>query len=201
MAKNHIDQTANTYYHKIKLKRRDASPAFIINMQLTDLKYISEKREREFNKLNIYTLEELVRHFPRDYLDLTRVTPLTAAYHNAVILTKCEVLSVEVNRTARCPFVKAACVQSGTYFTAIWFNQLYVATKLKRGDYLFYGRVQNKYGLGCQMNNPTFEPVDKNYCLKGIVPVYSLSGNLTQGVVRVSVKQALQKLPFVSRIP
>ena len=201
MAKNPIDQTANTYYHKIKLKRRDASPAFIINMQLTDLKYISEKREREFNKLNIYTLEELVRHFPRDYLDLTRVTPLTAAYHNAVILTKCEVLSVEVNRTARCPFVKAACVQSGTYFTAIWFNQLYVATKLKRGDYLFYGRVQNKYGLGCQMNNPTFEPVDKNYGLKGIVPVYSLSGNLTQGVVRVSVKQALQKLPFVSRIP
>jgi len=201
LAKNPIDQTANTYYHKIKLKRRDASPAFIINMQLTDLKYISEKREREFNKLNIYTLEELVRHFPRDYLDLTRVTPLTAAYHNAVILTKCEVLSVEVNRTARCPFVKAACVQSGTYFTAIWFNQLYVATKLKRGDYLFYGRVQNKYGLGCQMNNPTFEPVDKNYGLKGIVPVYSLSGNLTQGVVRVSVKQALQKLPFVSRIP
>ena len=56
-------------------------------MLLTSLKDLSEKREKDFNKLNIYTVEDLCRHFPRDYLDMTRVTLLKDAYHNDVILT------------------------------------------------------------------------------------------------------------------
>jgi len=105
-------------------------------MQLTSLKFISEKRERDFNKLNIYTLEELVGHFPRDYLDLRKVTLLKDAYHNDVILTKCEVLNVETNRYSRRPFVKALCQQGGYIFTSIWFNQPYVAAKLKQIPYV-----------------------------------------------------------------
>ena len=170
-------------------------------MQLTSLKFISEKRERDFNKLNIYTLEELVGHFPRDYLDLRKVTLLKDAYHNDVILTKCEVLNVETNRYSRRPFVKALCQQGGYIFTSILFNQPYVEAKLKNGEYLFYGRVSNKYGMGCQMTNPSFEPTEKNNNLKGLVPVYSLSGGLTQGVVRSAIRQALAKVPKVSHIP
>ncbi|MDE6586391.1 MAG: ATP-dependent DNA helicase RecG, partial [Clostridia bacterium] len=170
-------------------------------MELKSLKYVSEKREKDFNKLNIYTLEELVRHYPRDYLDLRHITTLDNAYHNDVILTKCEVLNVEVNRYSRRPYVKASCRQGDRLFTAVWFNQLYVANKLKMGEYLFYGRVQKKFGFGCQMNNPSFEPADKNFGLKGLIPVYSLSGSLTQGIVRVAVSQALSKVSFISRIP
>ena len=170
-------------------------------MQLTSLKFVSEKREKDFNKLNIYTAEELCRHFPRDYLDLTHVSLLRDAYHNDMILTKAEVLNVEVNRYARRPFVKAFCQQGGYAFTAIWFNQLYVAQKLQRGEYLFYGRVQNKYGMGCSMNNPSFERAERNANLKGLIPVYPLSGGLTQGVVRYAIRQALAKVAFTSYIP
>ena len=126
---------------------------------------------------------------------------LKDAYHNDVILTACEVLKVEVNHYARRPFVKALCQQGGYMFTAIWFNQPYVAQKLTNAEYLFYGRVTNKYGLGCQMTNPSFERADKNFALKGLVPVYSLSGGLTQGVVRTAVRQALRKVPYLSHIP
>ena len=170
-------------------------------MQLTSLRLISEKRESDLNKLNIYTAEELCRHFPRAYLDLTSVSLLRDAYHNDVILTACEVLSVEVNRYARRPFVKALC-QQGTYlFSAIWFNQPYVANKLTRGEYLFYGRVQNKYGMGCSMVNPSFEPADKHANLKGLIPVYPLSGSLTQGVVRSAIRQAILKVNITSCNP
>lgn len=169
-------------------------------MQLTSLKFISEKREKDFNKLNIYTVEELVKHFPRDYLDMRRVTPLSSAYHNDTVLTVCEVLKVEFNRYARRPFVKALCSQNGYLFNAIWFNQPYVADKLKSGEYFFYGRVQNKYGLGCNMVNPSFEPIGGSR-LQGIIPVYPLSGKLTQGVVRAAVAQGLKKLRITSHIP
>ena len=170
-------------------------------MKLTELKFISEKREKDFNKLNIYTVTELVKHFPRDYLDLTHVSLLRDAYHNDVMLTVGEVLSVEANRFSRRPYVKAMCMQGGYMFSAIWFNQPYVATKLKRGEYLFYGRVQNKFGMGYSMVNPSFEPADSARKLKGLIPVYSLSGSLTQGVVRVAVEQAIGKVIFNSSIP
>ncbi|MGN0813861.1 MAG: ATP-dependent DNA helicase RecG [Candidatus Coproplasma sp.] len=170
-------------------------------MNLSELRYVSEKKERDFNKLNIYTVEDLLRHFPRDYLDLTHVEPLRCAYHNDVILTLCEVLNVEVNRYSKRPYVKAMCRQGDYVFSAIWFNQPYVATKLRLGEYLFYGRVQNKYGMGASMVNPAFESADVNDKLKGLIPVYPLAGNLTQGAVRSAIKQALSKVFLTSMIP
>ena len=170
-------------------------------MKLTELKYISEKREKDFNKLGVYTCEDLVRLYPRDFLDLTRVSSITEAEHNSQALVACEVLNAEFNRFSRRPYVKALCQQNGCVFTAIWFNQPYVLQKLKPGEYLFYGRVQNRYGMGASMVNPTFEPADKNKNLKGIIPVYPLAGSLTQKVVRDAVRQALTKVVPSTLIP
>lgn len=170
-------------------------------MKLTELKFVSEKREKDFNKLNIFSVTDLVRHFPRDYLDLTHVSLLRDAYHNDFLLTVGEVLGVEVNRYSRRPYVKATCTQGGYIFTAVWFNQPYVAGKLDRGEYLFYGRVQNKYGFGYSLINPTFEPAANCRKLKGLVPVYPLAGTLTQGAVRSAIAQATQKIVFNSCIP
>ena len=170
-------------------------------MKLSELKYVSDVREKQLNKMGIFSQEDLVRLYPRDFVDLTRTSPIANAFHNSMILTVCEVLSVENNRYARRPFVKAACRQGDNYFHAIWFNQPYVAAKLTAGEYLFYGRVQNKYGMGASMVNPTFERVDRVRNLQGILPVYPLSGTLTQGAVRSSVRQALKNVKIESAIP
>ena len=170
-------------------------------MKLTDLKYVSEAREKQLNKLGVYTQEDLLRLYPRDFVDLTHTNSIANAYHNSIILTVCEVLSVERNDYARRPFVKALCRQGDNLFHTIWFNQPYVASKLSQGEYLFYGRVQNKYGMGASMVNPTFERVDKVHNLQGILPVYPLSGTLTQGVVRTAVRQAVRNVKPESAIP
>ncbi len=172
-----------------------------VRVKLTELKYISEKREKDFNKLGIFSCEELVRLYPRDYLDLTHISLITEAEHNTQILISCEVMSVEFNRYSRRPFVRALCQQKGCIFSAVWFNQPYVAQKLKPGEYLFYGRVQNRYGMGASMVNPSFEPASSNKNLKGIIPVYPLAGSLTQKVVRDAVRQALTKVTPSTMIP
>lgn len=172
-------------------------------MLLTSVKGISDKRQKDFNKLNIFTAEDLIRFFPRNYLDLTHTVSLFECYHNDVVLLSCKIISNPVSVAAgRRPFVKVWCAdENGERFSAIWFNSLYVKSKLICGEeYLFYGRIQNKYGAP-QMINPTFEPIDKNYRLKGIVPVYSLSGNLAQKTVRDCILDALKKCPPVSAIP
>ena len=170
-------------------------------MKLSSLRSIGEKREKEFHKLGIYTVEDLTRYFPRAYLDLTERTSVLNVYHNDMALVACEVTRLApVNYASRLKIVKAYCNQDGIPFTVVWFNQPYVAQKLKPGEYLFYGRVQNKYGQ-VSLVNPTFEPLDKNYRLKGIIPVYSLKGGLSQKIVRDAVKEALQKCPIATVIP
>ena len=170
-------------------------------MKISALRSIGEKREKEFNKLGIFEAEDLVRFYPRAYLDLTERVSLRDSYHNDMVLVACEVTRLApVNHASRLKVVRAFCTQDGFPFTAVWFNQPYVAQKLKPGEYLFYGRVQNKFGQ-VSIVNPTFEPLDKNYRLKGIIPVYSLKGKLTQKVVRSAVKEALQKVDLSSVIP
>lgn len=170
-------------------------------MKLTDLKYVSEKREEQFAKLGITSQEGLLRLFPRTYLDLTKTNSIFEARHNDIVLIPCEVTGVTLNKYARRPFVKAVCRQGYNYFEAVWFNQPYVANRLKKGEYFFYGRVQNRYGMGASMINPVFESADKLVNLKGILPVYPLTGGLTQGAVRSAVRQALKNVRVESAIP
>ena len=103
-------------------------------MELGKIKYVSEKRVQEFNKLGVYDTADLVRYFPRAYLDLRSRQLLKFAYHNDVILTAGKILSMPVTRySRRGGIVRVVCEQEGYIFSVIWFNQPYVSGKLKVG--------------------------------------------------------------------
>lgn len=172
-------------------------------MELKYIKGLSDKRIADLNAMGIYSAEDLLRHFPRNYLDMRKSVSLTEAQNNDFALVKATVISVPnyVPQHGKYSFFKITCVESGEPFTIIWFNQPYVKSKLKEGEtYLFYGRIRNRYGV-ISMSNPTFELFDNNLSLKGIVPVYSLKGALTQKVMRSVIADALKKMEFRSIIP
>ena len=170
-------------------------------MNLTAVKGVTEKRAKELNKLGIRTTADLVRYFPRAYLDMTNRASVREVYHNDMALLACRLVAVEpVRYTGRLKLVRAHLEQDGDLFTAVWFNMPYLATRLKPGEYLFYGRVQNRYGQ-VSIVNPTFEPLEKNARLKGLVPVYPLKGSLTQRIVRDAVAGALRAEELRSVIP
>ena len=170
-------------------------------MDLSLIRAIGDKRVKEFNKLGINDAEDLIRYYPRAYLDLTERASLATAYNNDMVLVKCEVTRIfPVNYGSPLKVVRANCTQDGYPFNVVWFNQPYIAKSLKLGEYLFYGRVSNKYGTPT-LTNPSFEPLDKNYRLKGIVPVYSLKGKIGQAVVRKAILEALKKVKIDSVIP
>ena len=88
-------------------------------MKLTSLKFISEKREKDLNKLNIRTAEDLVRCFPRSYLDMTHPVSVADCYHNDVALVACRVMGQPQIAYGRRPFVKVWCDQNGARFSAV----------------------------------------------------------------------------------
>ena len=172
-------------------------------MKLTDIKGISDKRAQDLAKMNIFTPEDLIKHFPRNYLDLRKITPLEKCYNNDIVLTCGKLMTAPKmftsSRKLKC--VRVAVEQGLRGFTAVWFNQPYVMSHLRAGEeYLFYGRIKSDFG-GVSIINPTFEPVDNNVKLKGIVPVYTVKGNITQKVVRDAVKSAIFGLDIKSVIP
>ena len=170
-------------------------------MQLKYVKGLSDKRIAELNKMGVTTAEELVRIFPRAYLDMRKAVSLTEAQNNQYVLTKGTVVTVPsyVPRKGRFTYFKIFCEQDGEPFTVIWFNQPYVKDKIKVGEtYLFYGRVRNRYAIS--ITNPSFEVLDNATRLQGIVPVYPLKGSLTQRTMRSVIADALKKVEIESLI-
>ena len=172
-------------------------------MQLKDIKGISDKREADLNKMGVFSPEDLIKKFPRNYLDRTKTLPLEQCYNNEIVLTYGTVMTKPAvflsARRLKC--VRAVVEQGMQCFTVIWFNQPYVASQLKVGvEYLFYGRVKSNFG-GISLTSPSFEPMDRNVRLKGIVPVYSLKGSLTQKVMRDAVMSCVYRLEIKSVIP
>ena len=171
-------------------------------MELTKIRGINEKREQDFNKLGIFDTADLIRLFPRAYIDMRSTESLREAYHNDVVLTPGKAISSPVVRYyRRGGAVRLNCQQEGFLFSVVWFNQPYVASKLKPGvEYLFYGRVRKENGV-TSLVNPSFEPLENVYRLKGIVPQYKIKGNLTQKSVRDAVKLAVSVEKPKSVIP
>ena len=172
-------------------------------MQLKDLKGIGEKRAKELSKLGVSTTEELIRYYPRNYLDMTNRVSIREVAHNDMALIACKLIYVEPLRTGgkyKNKTVRALLEQGRDNFTAVWFNQPYVVQKLQPGEYLFYGRVQNYYDR-ISLINPTFERLDTNSKLKGLVPVYPLKSGIPQWLVRDAVQKALAVEEPSSLIP
>lgn len=171
-------------------------------MELIKIKGLSDKRIQDLNSMGIFSAEDLLRHFPRNYLDMRKQVSLFEAQNNDFALVKAMVVSIPnyVPRNGKYNFFKVMCVQDEEPFTIIWFNQPYIRSKIKEGEtYLFYGRIRNRFGV-ISMTNPTFEPFDNNLRLKGIVPVYSVKGSLTQKVMRNVISDALKKVTFETLI-
>ena len=170
-------------------------------MLLKYVKGLSDKRIADLNKMGVFSAEDLTRVFPRAYLDMRKAVSLSEAQNNEFVLTKGTVLNVPeyAQRKGRFTYFKIFCEQDGEPFTVVWFNQPYVREKIKVGEtYLFYGRVRNRYALS--ITNPSFEVLDGATRLKGIVPVYSVKGGLTQRVMRNVIADALKKIDIKSQI-
>lgn len=171
-------------------------------MNLSIIKGLSDKRIAELQKLGINSVEELVKHFPKNYLDLRKALPLRQAIHNDFALVKARIVGKPtLTKKGRLSFVKALACQDEELFNIVWFNQPYVLSKLtENASFLFYGRIKNRFGQ-VSMTNPTFELIEENNNLKGIVPVYRTKGNLSQKVMRSIINDALNKVSISSVIP
>lgn len=75
-----------------------------------------------------------------------------------------------------------------------WFNQRYLKNTFKIGEtYKFYGRVQKRIGF-IEMNSPVFDSNTNNKNTGKIIPLYPLTYNLSQNVIRNIMENGLKEV-------
>lgn len=162
----------------------------------TDIRYlkgVGESRAALYQKLGIETVEDLLYHIPRRYIDLTHPIPLAAAVPGQ----KCAVraLLAAKGREQRIrrglSLFKLTAVDGPVTLHITFFNAKYTVEALREGEeYIFYGSVTGGF-YSRQMDSPqVFRPEKAGTLL----PVYSLTQGLSNKMVSRQVTEALYRV-------
>jgi len=161
---------------------------------ITILKGIGPSKAKQFANLNIYTLGDLICHFPRGYEDRSKLVPIEKLQPDTPACFKAMVMNTprtsHIRKGLDITRVQVADVTGRLNLT--FFNNKYVCDQLRYGqEYIFYGAVSGDF-IGYNMTNPVFETVDSPaVTTRRILPVYPLTAGLSNAAVLKAVRQAL----------
>ncbi|MBQ4093756.1 MAG: ATP-dependent DNA helicase RecG [Oscillospiraceae bacterium] len=160
-----------------------------------DIRYIKgvgEKRAALYARLGIATVGQLLRHYPRGYVDMSQCADLaelptgSTVAVRAVVDKKAAPARLRGGRTLARVF---ASTERGQTLELIYFNNAYAPQKLSEGEeYVFYGKLQGDL-LRRQMVNPVTVSEQEQ---QGLTPQYPLTEGLSSRNIAANVRSVLQ---------
>ena len=161
---------------------------------ITVLKGIGPTKAKQFAALNIFTLEDLICHFPRGYEDRTRIIPIEKLQVDTPACFKAMVMGTPRTSHIRkgLDITKVQVADATGRLTLTFFNQKFTAEQLQYGkEYIFYGAVSGDF-IGYNMTAPVFESPDSPpLTTRRVLPIYPLTAGLSNASVLKAVRQAL----------
>lgn len=160
------------------------------------LKGVGEKTARLYNKLGIFTVDDLIRHYPRKYLDYGNTVSVKDAPPDTPVFIKATMITPVKESMIRKGLTLYKCNFSDgeTVIRVTIFNNKYLAKALRTfDDYILYGKVEKTF-TSASMSSPQIERADK----AEVHPVYPTTEKLSVKAISNSVRNALA---LVGRIP
>ena len=160
-----------------------------------DVKYIKgvgPNRVQLLNKLGIFTLRDLITYYPRTYEDRSKPKAIAECVNGEEVLIE----GIACGRVAEVRLkgktMQRLLVRDETGgCTITWFNQSYLKNKFEAGEkYKFYGKITNNFGK-ITMTSPVFDEKQKNFNTGKIIPLYPLTYQLSQNVLRKIMEAGL----------
>ena len=143
--------------------------------------------------MNIYTLEDLITYFPRDYEDRSKPKKISQLVDGEEALIEVIAISkISEVRIRKNMVIEKLIVRDETGSCVIsWFNQKYLKGKFEIGcKYSFFGKASVKYGK-IEILNPVFDNNETNKNTGKIIPIYPSTYSLTQGSIRRAIENGL----------
>lgn len=158
------------------------------------LKGMGEKRAALFAKKGIYSIEDLLYFFPRDHEDRRTVKPISKCNEGETVCICATAYQDPQDRYVRRNMLITSMLafDDSGMINIVWYNNKYVKNNLRAGEkYIFFGTIsRNKQGR-LQMSTPVYEKEGKERYTGKIVPIYPLTANLSQQVVRGAMELAI----------
>ena len=161
---------------------------------ITILKGIGPSRAKQFENLNIFTLRDLICHFPRGYEDRTKLLTVSQLEVDRPACFRAVVMNTPRTNHIRkgLDITKVQVADHTARLTLTFFNNKYAAETLRYGqEYIFYGALSGDFA-GYNITNPVFESPDAApVTTRRILPIYPLTAGLTNAAMLKAVQQAL----------
>jgi ATP-dependent DNA helicase RecG len=158
-----------------------------LNSNIKYIKGVGPAKSALFNKLGIFTIKDLIEHYPRNYEDRSKlhlIAQLNEGQSETFIAT---VYNIAESRPRRGLVITRIAVRDQTGLAyLVWFNQPYKKKFLHPGlKIIVSGKVQKKFNY-TEIANPEVEVLDGGNTVHTgrIVPIYSVSENLSQKYIR-----------------
>ena len=161
---------------------------------VTILKGVGPTKAKQLANLNIFTLRDLICHFPRGYEDRTKIVPIEKLEVDVPACFKAMVMNTPRTSHIRkgLDLTKVQVADHSGRLNLTFFNNKFAAEQLQYGkEYIFYGAVSGDF-IGYNMTNPVFESMDSApVTTRRILPIYPLTAGLSNQVMLKTVRQAL----------
>ena len=165
-----------------------------LNKDVKYVKGVGPSRVQLLNRVGIFTLKDLITYFPRDYEDRSKPKEIYQCVDGEEALIEAFVVSRMTQiRLKRNTMYKLVVRDETATCTITWFNQSYLKNIFKVGEkYKFYGKVSVK-GSKFEMTSPVFDSEEKENNTGRIIPIYPLTYNLSQNVIRRIIENGLKE--------
>ena len=161
---------------------------------ITILKGVGPTKAKQFAALNIFTLEDLICHFPRGYEDRTRLVHIADLEIDKPACFKAVVMNTPRTNHIRkgLDITKVQVADHSGRLNITFFNQKFTTEQLQYGgEYIFYGTLTGDYA-GYQMTSPAFERIDSEPVVtRRVLPIYPLTAGISNATMIKTVRQAM----------
>ena len=167
-----------------------------LNNDVKYVKGVGPNRVVLLNKLGIYTLEDLITYFPRDYEDRSKPKLISEVVDGEEALIRGFVISrmLELKVRKNLVIYKLTIRDESGPCTIIWYNQPYLKRMFTVGnEYSFYGKVSKK-GTRVEMASPVYDAAEMSKNTGKIVPIYPLTYKLSQTTLRQIIENGLEEV-------
>jgi len=170
----------------------------------TDIKFvkgIGEKRAQLFKKrLGLFTLQDLITHYPRTYEDWSTPTRIEDVPYNENVCIKAKIASdiqKKITRNKRIETYQFYIYDRTGQIKVTIFNNKYLAESLKcEEEYLFYGKVKWS-GIFREMASPEIRSVSE--CK--IRPIYPSTDGLTSRQIEKIISGVFENFDVQEYLP
>ncbi len=177
-----------------------------LNSPLSALNRITPDHAKGLEKLRLFTVRDLLFHFPTRYADLTQVEDAGTLTKGQAVSIFGEMEKVEVKRSFRghIPMTTAYVRDVSGRIRSVWFNQAYIGKMYAEGTLVKVSGVIQEDSRGLFLSNPSIERVSvipertDSLFTNGVkdvsflTPIYRETAGVTSLYIYTLIKKAVQ---------